>query len=266
MIRRLLTYLLPFLALGCFGETVQEASESGRMVNKANELLVVTAPPPQTLPPKHVDRLRYGVHHPRDLEMHPVHRNPAGQVDLFPEEEEVVDSSLAPARYRVRMNIDQLDAAIRRVTGGIGWTEGNGNNPTNLFEELSLTLGKPDFVQIVNEDLSPSGLFLKFLDDAARSVCQKLVDEEAMNRTQEERVLFGTVPPESAYEDEAAAIDAQLMQLSLRYHGVSLPSDSGALENLRWLFQMAQWRSGQPQAGWEAVCISLITDPAFYSY
>ena len=70
-----------------------------------------------------------------------------------------------------------------------------------------------------------------------------------MNRTQEERVLFGTVPPESAYEDEAAAIDAQLMQLSLRYHGVSLPSDSGALENLRWLFQMAQWRSGQPQEG-----------------
>ena len=59
---------------------------------------------------------------------------------------------------------------------------------------------------------------------------------------------------------------AQLIRLSLRYHGVALPQDSGALENLRWLFQMAQWRAAQPEAGWEAVCVSLMTDPAFYSY
>jgi hypothetical protein len=57
-----------------------------------------------------------------------------------------------------------------------------------------------------------------------------------------------------------------LVTLSLRYHGVLLPAGSGALENLRWLFQMAQWRAGEPKAGWEAVCVSLMTDPAFFSY
>jgi len=219
------------------------------------------------LPSVGFDRLHYGNHHPRGLESHPVHLNPVGNVDLFPEDDLPgnVDAAL-PSRRRVRMNIDQLDQAIRQVTGGIGWTEQNGNNESNLFEELSLTLGKPDYIQLVIEDLSPSGLFLKFLDDAARSTCSKLVETEYFSRSEQERVLLGTVSPTALYQDAAGDIDAQLVLLSLRYHGVELPADSGALENLRWLFQMAQWRAGQPKAGWEAVCVSLMTDPAFFSY
>ena len=222
---------------------------------------------PHALPPTGLDRVQHANHHPRDLEWHPVHLNPVDELELFPEEGEPgMTEDEHPSRRRVRMTIDQLDQAIRQVTGGLGWTEQNGNNEDNLFEELALTLGKPDFVQLVIEDLSPSGLFLKFLDDAARSTCSRLVEEEYFSRSVQERVLLGTVSPTALYEDAAASIDAQLVTLSLRYHGVLLPAGSGALENLRWLFQMAQWRAGEPKAGWEAVCVSLMTDPAFFSY
>jgi hypothetical protein len=222
---------------------------------------------PHALPPTGLDRLAHANHHPRDLEWHPVHLNPVGEFDIFPEEgEPEMPEGEYPSRRRVRMTIDQLDQAIRQVTGGLGWTEQNGNNEDNLFEELALTLGRPDFVELVIEDLSPSGLFLKFLDDAARSTCSRLVEEEYFSRSAQERVLLGSVSPNALYDDAASSIDAQLVTLSLRYHGVLLPAGSGALENLRWLFQMAQWRAGEPKAGWEAVCVSLMTDPAFFSY
>ena len=252
------------LCLGCSNEVSQYVlDESGA---RGKPVVQPVGEKSYELPSSGINIVQHGAHHPRSLELHAVHLNPVGQADLFPEDEEPLTEDVMPSRYRVRMNIDQLDEAIKNVTGGIGWTEGNGNNPTNVFEELSLTLGKPDYIQLVIEDLSPSGLFLKFLDDAARSVCQKLVEEEYFNRTSAQRVLLGEVAPNATYESDAEAIDAQLIRLSLRYHGVALPQDSGALENLRWLFQMAQWRAAQPEAGWEAVCVSLMTDPAFYSY
>ncbi|MCA9567625.1 MAG: hypothetical protein KC656_07275, partial [Myxococcales bacterium] len=47
----------------------------------------------------------------------------------------------SPTREVRRMDIDQLDAAIRRSTGGIGWTEvGSDGVEVDLFEQLSLTL------------------------------------------------------------------------------------------------------------------------------
>ena len=212
------------------------------------------------------DRPMAGHVQPVGLAVHPVALNPLEPIDLYPEEDTAEEADAqAPHRARQRMNIDQLDRAIQQVTGGLEWTD-DGNNPQNLFEELSLTLGRPDYIQVVIEDLSPSGLFLKFVDDAARSVCKKLVEVEVSERTVETRVLMGTVSPDANYVDDSAGIDAQLSRLSLLYHGISLQEDSGALENLRWLFQMAQMRMGQPEAGWEAVCVSLMTDPAFYSF
>ncbi|MBL92412.1 MAG: hypothetical protein CMH56_11455 [Myxococcales bacterium] len=221
---------------------------------------------PSTLNLKATDRPMAGHVQPVGLAVHPVALNPLEPIDLYPEEDTAEEIDVqAPHRARQRMNIDQLDRAIQQVTGGLEWTD-DGNNPKNLFEELSLTLGRPDYIQVVIEDLTPSGLFLKFVDDAARSVCKKLVEVEVSERTAETRVLMGIVSPDANYVDDAAGIDAQLARLSLLYHGIALQEDSGALENLRWLFQMAQMRMGQPEAGWEAVCVSLMTDPAFYSF
>jgi hypothetical protein len=71
-------------------------------------------------------------------------------------------------RPRRRMNLEQLDRAIQQVSGGLMWSERRNNNDVNLFESLSSTLGKPDFIEQTHEDLTPSSLFIKFLDDAAR--------------------------------------------------------------------------------------------------
>ena len=73
-----------------------------------------------------------------------------GEVSLLPP---------PPSRLRQRMNLDQLAATISRTTGGLAWTEGTGANQTDLLTELAPTLGKPDYVQITQEDLSPSSLF-----------------------------------------------------------------------------------------------------------
>ena len=83
-------------------------------------------------------------------------------------------------RPRRRMNIDQLRTAFEQVSGGISWTERSGRNEVNLFETLSSTLGKPDFAQTTDEELEPTILFQKFLGDAARSVCFKMLDADRM--------------------------------------------------------------------------------------
>ncbi len=47
-------------------------------------------------------------------------------------------------RPRRRMQITQLDVAIRKASGGIGWTEGTGSKEKNLFMQLKATLGVPE--------------------------------------------------------------------------------------------------------------------------
>ncbi|MEZ4467376.1 MAG: hypothetical protein R3F43_23755 [bacterium] len=69
-----------------------------------------------------------------------------------------------------------------QASGGTGWTETRGATEVDLFEELAATLGRPDYVQVTTEDLDPSALFLKFLDDAARSVCARTVEPTSTAR------------------------------------------------------------------------------------
>jgi hypothetical protein len=168
-------------------------------------------------------------------------------------------------RGRRRMDIDQLDASIQRVTGGIAWTEGAGIGGDNLFVKLASTLGKPDFLDITQEDLSVSLLFTKFLGDAARSVCGKLVQSE-LSAAASERVLMVFVSPETSPGEDAAAIEANMRYLLLRYHGQDLAVGDAGLSQWSWLFESTLHVSGNPATAWQAVCVALITHPDFYSY
>ena len=167
-------------------------------------------------------------------------------------------------RGRRRMDIDQLDASIQRVTGGIAWTE-SGAGSRNMFEELSSTLGKPNYIDSTQEDLSVSLLFEKFLGDAGRSVCAELVVREQAVAASE-RVLMVEVDPETTATEDAAAVEANLRYLLLRYHGEELPSGDSRLTPWTWLFESAVHVSGNPVAGWQTVCVGLITHPDFFSY
>ena len=177
-------------------------------------------------------------------------------------------------RPRRRLNLDQLDRAIRQVSGGLMWSERRNNNDVNLFESLASTLGKPDFIQQTNEDLSPSSLFIKFLDDAARQVCGKRIDMdlEAIANLQTDMdtlavSLWGPLNPEGNDQATPELINQQIRTLVLRFHSHTLPEgESPRLAYWRWLFETASLVDHNPISGWRALCIGLITHPDFYSY
>lgn len=183
----------------------------------------------------------------------PVIAESVGAVDLVPAPELRV-------RARRRLDLDQLSAAIRRATGGIGWDEGGDGDH---FEALAATLGKPDYLEITQEDLSPSALFHKFLDDAARDVCARLVEAELAGAA---ATLMVEAAATDIWDEAPEAVEANLRRLLLRYHGKALDQGAPELAPWRWLFQTVGHGSEEPTTAWRAVCVALITHPDFYSY
>ena len=173
-----------------------------------------------------------------------------------------VDPLAAPTRPRKRMDIDQLDRAIRQVTGGLGWTEVRNGVEVNLFTELSATLGKADFVQVTVDNLETSAIFQKFLGDAARSVCERRLQADRALPSPEERLLLPTEPAPL----DAAGIDVHLIHLRQAFHGVRMTPESPEMESWRWLHQSVVHVSEDPDRAWNAVCVALLTHPDFYLY
>lgn len=186
---------------------------------------------------------------------------PGTNVDLEPAPTPPED----PYRQRRRMDLDQLDATIRTVTGGIGWTETRGGREVSLLDELAQTLGKPDYLQITDEDLEPSAMFQKFLDDAARSVCLALMEAEA-TRPSAERVFFVHAEVTDTLAEDRSAVLENLQYLLLRFHGRKLAADAPELEPWSWLVQSAEHVTNDQAEVWRTVCVGLMTHPDFYTY
>jgi hypothetical protein len=177
-------------------------------------------------------------------------------------------------RPRRRMNIDQLEAAIMQVSGGIGWTEQRGRDEVNLFESLSSTLGKPDYAEITDEELEPTVLFQKFLNDAARSVCVKMLAADlaalAVTENGEETAwsprLLVHVSPDQTMTTHPDDIKANMQVLMQRFHGRRLSADASGLAHWHWLFRSASFVTETPTEAWLGVCVALFTHPDFYTY
>jgi len=162
-------------------------------------------------------------------------------------------------RTRRRMDVDQLDASLRRFSGGIGWMVGN----RNRLQELAPTLGKPDYFEIVDEDLTPSAMFQKFLDDAARAVCAELMDSDP-RRAPDDRTFFVDAEPSEGVVSAPAAARANLARLLLRAHGVRAEDP----ELQPWLSLMASLEEAgaSPAEAWNTVCVGLLIHPDFFTY
>ena len=169
------------------------------------------------------------------------------------------------ARSRRRLDLDQLDATIRRVTGGLGWTEMRGNTEVNLLQELSGTLGKPDFLTLTQEDLEPSAMFQKFLGDASRSVCTRLLAREA-TAAPRDRVFLVNVDPTDTWATSQARIQQNVRTLLLRFHGRALGTSAPELASWYWLYESAEHVTRSPTEAWRTICVGLLTHPDFYSY
>lgn len=227
-------------------------------VNEIDRPISESAPRPAGLPHDHPP-----ITVPGTRGVHAAHEGAYGSVDLG----DAIQVPLRPepeplTRARKRMDIDQLTKAIQRATGGIGWTSSNG---ADRFAQLAATLGAPDYAQITAEDLTPGALFQKFLDDAARAVCDELVQLE-LEREPSERVLIAEVDPEATVNDDPQGVEANLRALLFRYHAKHLEPGAPGLHTWKWLFESASFVAGSPTEGWRAVCIGLIVHPDFYTY
>ena len=186
-----------------------------------------------------------------------------------------VDTDLEPgapvlARGRKRVNIDQLEGMLRQATG-FGWEK----NGRNQFEELSDTLGKPDLIGQLEEDLSPTILFQKFLADAARSSCDRSAKAELEGKAPEEARLLIHAGLEDTWESAPQKIEANMQALLLRFHSQDLAPGSPQLQPWTDLFSKAMGdetynkdrKKGEaPVAAWRLVCVALVTHPDFYLY
>lgn len=198
------------------------------------------------------------------------------------EDDETVDLGDQPWRDRRRMDIDQLDASIRVATGGIGWEAFRRDGDDwevrrRYFDYYGDTLGVPDWINSSSEDLTVSLLFEKFLDDAARDVCRRLVDREAGRGREYDGApigLFDPVDLDPAEEDPPPSteeVDAVLARLLLRFHGRPVEPGSEALTPWRALHDRASAAVTADdelpaRRAWEGVCVALITHPDFYTY
>ena len=189
-------------------------------------------------------------------------RVPITEVPVDPGDPRPVDLGTGPARPRRRMDIDQLDQSLRSVTGGIGWVDSSGRD---LFAANAETLGVPDWVSFTNEDLEASALFVKFLDDAARSACTTLIDRDAM-ATPADRIFFVHAEPAAMLPADQAAIDQNLAYLLLRFHGRRIALGSEELVPWRGLFESARGATDDANVAWRTVCVALIDHPDFYTY
>lgn len=177
-----------------------------------------------------------------------------------------VDLGTGPARARHRMDVDQLDASLFAATG-MRWEVGT----TNQLTRFRATLGVPNFATSTHEDLEPSPLFLKFVDDAARSVCTRLLDAEtASMRTSSVFLVHADIDDRLPADQDA--IDDNLAMLLARFHSRVVEPGSEELDPWRslWSASLAltadDMGATDGETAWRTVCVALIDHPDFYLY
>ena len=191
---------------------------------------------------------------------------PDGGRSMFGEQRpaNLLPPSEAEARGYRRMNVDQLSAALERVTGQ-RWTEGEDSAEVELFERLSGSLGKPEYIDTTEEDLGPGLLFQKFLDDAAKSTCGRMIRADQAALPDQRRILV-EVDVLKAPDEDMQATRRNLQRAILAFHGLTLPDDSPELSRWQTLLDRAHAVTKSTPNAWRAVCVGLITHPRFYSY
>lgn len=156
-----------------------------------------------------------------------------------------------------RLSVDELRRSIPEIFGGITWTVPSGRAAEGVgFDQLSRTLGEADYIQSTVNNLDPTPLFLKFMDDMAGDVCEKAILHDA-----------GTTAPADRIILRETDINANLRYLRLKLHGLQVTGNSmDGLVELRALYDDIVAESGDPNDGWFGVCVAMVTAPEFLAY
>lgn len=193
----------------------------------------------------------------------------AGPVDDLGSGEETDAAEPEPertGRIPTRMTVEQLARSIPIITGGIAWVEDFGDGPIDLLTILAPTLGAPDYLLVTEENLEPSLIIAKFMQDAAGRVCTKWVARD-LNAPVDERTL---VTHEDWKSTDGALVKANLRRLQLRFFTRWVAEDDDApIADLYELFVTASATAptgSEAHDGWLGVCLAMMTDPAMLVY
>jgi len=168
-----------------------------------------------------------------------------GSGDAFGEE-------APPARALKRMSVPQVRASMEQISGGIAWA----STRENYWDAYASTLGVPDYQESVSEDLSPSVIFQKFLDDAASFTCDRWVAE----------VTPGFFDVASVDEEDPQRIRRNIASLRHRIQGHPNVLADDVLDAYMTLYDRVVRRTDDRSAAWTTVCVALFTHPDFYHY
>jgi len=177
-----------------------------------------------------------------------------------------------------RLTVTMLSNSLPIVAGEdatgqpITWTvlRPGGDKPIPALEPQALgrALGHPDYLEVTVEPAQPTALYVKFMDDMARDVCDKMLESDIQQPNSEQRQLVRFSPLNNV--DDIEAIDANLRYLMLRFLGQRVaPDDVESIEALRTAFvTSATAATTEPpqKSGWRTVCVALLSSPAFHLY
>ena len=185
-------------------------------------------------------------------------------------------ASSASARVQ-RMSVSQLRGALPVVLGNdlagapITWRI----NGKPGLDQMGESLGEADYIERTQDDLEPSPLYLKFVNDAARDACARAVVADYGRPTKSARSLLRQVELGDTVATAATAVDSNLRYLKLRFHGVKVDAaDVSSIADLRTAFSAAVKASAgsstpteaNVKEGWRTVCVALLTAPEFHLY
>ncbi len=147
-----------------------------------------------------------------------------------------------------RLNVAQLRASLPVILDGETWRVGG----TNGFDARAATLGEPDYLSVVDENLEASPLYLKLMGDMARDACNRALVADQAQPVMANRVLM-----------KFADVDANLRYLRLAFHGMKVAdTDEAPIAPMRTLFTEAA--KADPIEGWRAVCVAMLTAPEYH--
>lgn len=154
-----------------------------------------------------------------------------------------------------RMSVDQLRRSIPALFAGLTWTVPARPQPAPGFDVLASTLGEPDYIQNTANNLDPSPLFAKFMDDMAASVCRQAIERDTAG---------GRDPLVVQHPDSR---QANLRFLRLKLHGIYVAPDSmEGLEDLQTLYSETLEATEDASQAWWGVCIAMLTAPEMMAY
>jgi len=188
---------------------------------------------------------------PPDRETPEISSTEVGMADAAPEPE-------GNHRALKRMSVAQTRTAMEQLSGGIEWADGS----AVLWESYAATLGVADHQTRLRDNLDPSIMYQKFLDDAAVQTCTAWVAGEA-DGTRTPRGFFLATEPDAA---DATGVRANLVRLRQLVHAEESSDTDPVVDGLQVVFDTVLRRTSDPVAAWTTVCVGLFTHPDFFTY